>query len=110
MWLGTAEWFGIPANKMLEVLPMHKNFPPSALYNKTELFDSIFVDGLFPSKYSIKKLNRVRQFEHHTEAYMVLATDHYLTLPIIFSKIDYLHHTASINCSALSRAISSSSH
>jgi uncharacterized protein (DUF1501 family) len=43
MWLGTAEWFGIPANKMLEVLPMHKNFPPSALYNKTELFDSIFV-------------------------------------------------------------------
>jgi hypothetical protein len=38
---GVAEWFGIPegAEGMDKVLPMHKNFPPSSLYNKTVLFD-----------------------------------------------------------------------
>jgi len=42
MWLGTAEWFGIPANSaaMDKVLPMHKNFPESLLYNETVLFNT----------------------------------------------------------------------
>jgi hypothetical protein len=43
MWHGTAEWFGIPANSpsMDKVLPMHRNFPATSLYNKAELFNDI---------------------------------------------------------------------
>jgi len=43
MWHGTAEWFGIPPNSpsMDKVLPMHKNFPASSLYNKAALFNDI---------------------------------------------------------------------
>ncbi len=43
MWLGTAEWFGIPSDspEMNKVLPMHKNFAPSLLYNKAVLFNEI---------------------------------------------------------------------
>lgn len=40
MWYGTAEWFGIPSSSMSKVLPMHKNFPSSKLYDKAELFDA----------------------------------------------------------------------
>jgi hypothetical protein len=43
MWFGIKEWFGIPTNKVLKNLPMHKNFPPMMRYNKTEPFDSHFV-------------------------------------------------------------------
>jgi hypothetical protein len=43
MWLGTAEWFGIPPNSpgMDKVLPMHNNFASSLLYEKADLFDEI---------------------------------------------------------------------
>ena len=38
--LGTASWFGIPPDspEMERVLPMHKNFPSSLLYNEADLF------------------------------------------------------------------------
>eukprot|EP00581_Thalassiosira_minuscula_P029694 CAMPEP_0183762116 /NCGR_PEP_ID=MMETSP0739-20130205/8867_1 /TAXON_ID=385413 /ORGANISM="Thalassiosira miniscula, Strain CCMP1093" /LENGTH=334 /DNA_ID=CAMNT_0026000357 /DNA_START=17 /DNA_END=1018 /DNA_ORIENTATION=+ len=40
MWKGTCEWFGIlgAGPGMDKVLPMHRNFPPSALYNEADLF------------------------------------------------------------------------
>jgi len=41
VWKGTAEWFGIPAagTGMNKVLPMHKNFPLSALFSQADLFN-----------------------------------------------------------------------
>lgn len=49
MWLGTAEWFGIASDSpgMSKVLPMHRNFPPSLLYNKTALFNELEINHLF---------------------------------------------------------------
>ena len=38
MWKGTAEWFGVTEGEMDKVLPMHKNFPSSKIYNKSQLF------------------------------------------------------------------------
>ena len=40
MWLGVAEWFGVPLGspEMEKVLPMHSNFPASSLYDASELF------------------------------------------------------------------------
>ena len=41
MWYGTAKWFGITTESDLDkVLPMNKNFPPSLLYDSSELFVS----------------------------------------------------------------------
>ncbi|KAL7542499.1 hypothetical protein ACHAXR_011825, partial [Thalassiosira sp. AJA248-18] len=47
MWFGVAEWFGIPANgaEMDKVLPLHKNFPPSKLYSKEDLFNIFNSNG-----------------------------------------------------------------
>ena len=39
MWLGVAQWFGVPDSVSMEkVLPMHKNFPNETLFDKTKLF------------------------------------------------------------------------
>ena len=39
MWKGTAEWFGVADGEEMEkVLPLHKNFPSSKIYGKSELF------------------------------------------------------------------------
>jgi uncharacterized protein (DUF1501 family) len=41
MWYGTASWFGIPVGgpEMDKVLPMHKNFPTTTLYDEAKLFN-----------------------------------------------------------------------
>ena len=49
MWLGVAQWFGIPYDKtegaanaeMETILPMHKNFPKNILYD----MDALFCEG-----------------------------------------------------------------
>ena len=47
MWKGTAEWFGVSAGEMEKVLPMHKNFPSSKIYDKSQLFVADEVASLF---------------------------------------------------------------
>lgn len=39
VWQGVSEWFGVPADKLTEVLPNVANFPPSQLFNASQLFN-----------------------------------------------------------------------
>ena len=38
VWHGIAEWFGVDASKMGDVLPQRGNFPPSAMMTKEAMF------------------------------------------------------------------------
>ena len=39
MWYGLAQWFGVAEDRILDVVPNAANFPHTALYDQTELFN-----------------------------------------------------------------------
>ena len=39
VWHGLAEWFGVPYEQLVSVLPNSNNFPPEALFRATDLFE-----------------------------------------------------------------------
>ena len=50
VWLGLAQWMGVPSSDMDRVLPNLKNFPERMLLNQSALFDVNMVEEISPEK------------------------------------------------------------